>query len=76
MVLAAICWSPERPEAMLPDRALYLPLLIVNKFLKPPLFSSSSPSLLPVSESPSPGSHYGVCRAFILKATGPSPLRG
>jgi hypothetical protein len=37
IVLAVICWlGRERPEAVLPDRALYLPsfshLLIVNKF--------------------------------------------
>ena len=43
--------GPERPEAVLPDRALYLPtlsnLLIVNKLLSLARARSTSPLLLP-----------------------------
>ena len=48
IVLAVICWSPWRPETVLTDRALCLPIfshfLIVNKTSLSPLSLSLSPS--------------------------------
>ena len=76
MVLVAYA-GPVRPAAALRNRVLCLPTDIHSLFVNKPSSSSSSSSSssMATGEQPSLSSGLSVCRVFIFKAPGSSPLR-